>query len=212
MKYLIEIENSSVKNVPASWVKISGTKKVSRFHTPDVLRMLKERDQRKETLANECDRAFREFLSKIAAQYQQYRDAVQSLATLDCLMSLSIVARLPGYCKPLVMDGVGIKVKQGRHPMVEQLLLDTYVPNDIDISSDKRRTLLVTGPNMGGKSSYVRQIALIAIMAQIGSYVPAKSAEVGLLDAVFTRMGAFDNMMTGEVIVSFLHKHSLMNR
>ncbi|EPS42260.1 hypothetical protein H072_3804 [Dactylellina haptotyla CBS 200.50] len=196
--YLIEIDNASIKNVPASWVKISGTKKVSRFHTPEVLKFLRERDQRKETLANECDRAFKEFLGKISTQYQQYRDVVQSLATLDCLGSLAMVALQPGYAKPLLTDGIGIKVKQGRHPMVEQLLLDTYVPNDIDIGADKRRTLLVTGPNMGGKSSYVRQIALIAIMAQIGSYVPAESAELGLLDAVFTRMGAFDNMMTGE--------------
>lgn len=82
--------------------------------------------------------------------------------------------------------------------MVEQLLLDTYVPNDTDLASDRTRALLITGPNMGGKSSYVRQVALIAIMGQIGSYVPAESATLGMLDAVFTRMGAFDNMMAGE--------------
>ncbi|KAF3916547.1 hypothetical protein ABW20_dc0102216 [Dactylellina cionopaga] len=196
--YLIQISNVNLKNVPASWVKISGTKKVSRFHTPEVLKFLRERDQRKETLANECDRAFREFMGQIAAQYQQYRDAVQSLATLDCLVSLATVAQKPGYAKPVLTDGIGLKVKQGRHPMVEQLLLDAYVPNDIELGEDHKRSLLITGPNMGGKSSYVRQVALIAIMAQIGSYVPAESAELGLLDAVFTRMGAFDNMMTGE--------------
>lgn len=82
--------------------------------------------------------------------------------------------------------------------MVEQIILDTYVPNDIDLESDGTRALLVTGPNMGGKSSYVRQVALIAIMGQIGSFVPAKSAKLGMLDAVFTRMGAFDNMLAGE--------------
>jgi DNA mismatch repair protein MSH3 len=82
--------------------------------------------------------------------------------------------------------------------MVEQLLLDSFVPNDVHLSSEATRALLVTGPNMGGKSSYVRSVALIAIMAQIGSYVPADSAKLGLLDAVFTRMGAFDNMMKGE--------------
>lgn len=81
---------------------------------------------------------------------------------------------------------------------VEQLLLDAFVPNDVHVSSDQTRALLITGPNMGGKSSYVRSVALIAIMAQIGSYVPADSARLGLLDAVFTRMGAFDNMMKGE--------------
>ena len=82
--------------------------------------------------------------------------------------------------------------------MVEQLLLDAYVPNDTELASDGPRALLITGPNMGGKSSYVRQVALIAIMGQIGSYVPAESARLGMLDAVFTRMGAFDNMMAGE--------------
>ena len=82
--------------------------------------------------------------------------------------------------------------------MVEQLLLDAFVPNDIHLSSEETRALLITGPNMGGKSSYVRSVALIAIMAQVGSYVPASSVRLGLLDAVFTRMGAFDNMMKGE--------------
>ena len=82
--------------------------------------------------------------------------------------------------------------------MVEQLLLDSYVPNDINMETDQTRALLVTGPNMGGKSSYVRQVALIAIMGQIGSYVPAESAKLGMLDAVYTRMGAFDNMLAGE--------------
>ena len=82
--------------------------------------------------------------------------------------------------------------------MVEQLLLDAYVPNDIHLFSDKQRAMIITGPNMGGKSSFVRQVALIAIMAQVGSYVPASAARVGMLDAVFTRMGAFDNMMAGE--------------
>lgn len=82
--------------------------------------------------------------------------------------------------------------------MVEQLLLDAYVPNDTSLASDATRALLITGPNMGGKSSYVRQVALIAIIGQIGSYVPAASAKLGMLDAVFTRMGAFDNMMAGE--------------
>jgi len=198
IEYLIEIENTQLKNVPASWAKISGTKKVSRFHTPEVVRLIRERDQHKEALAAACDKAFATFLTEISNNYQSFRDCVQALATLDCLLSLAAVASQPGYVKPEYTDEVGITVKQGRHPMVEQLLLDTYVPNDIDLAYDRTRALLITGPNMGGKSSYVRQVALIAIMGQIGSYVPAASAELGMLDAVFTRMGAFDNMMAGE--------------
>ncbi|KAL2787759.1 muts domain V-domain-containing protein [Aspergillus keveii] len=198
--FLIEIDNTSaaMKLVPASWVKISGTKKVSRFHTPQVIKLIRQRDQHREALAAACDKAFLAFQAEIAANYQTLRDCVQSLATLDCLISLATIASQPGYVKPEYTEETCIHVEQGRHPMVEQLLLDSYVPNDINLRSDKTRALLVTGPNMGGKSSYVRQVALISIMGQIGSYVPAQSARLGMLDAVFTRMGAFDNMLAGE--------------
>ncbi|KAJ6071479.1 hypothetical protein N7499_009493 [Penicillium canescens] len=200
IEYLIEIENNSpaLKRVPASWIKVSGTKRVSRFHTPEVVQMIRERDQQKEALAAACDQAFTALLADIAAQYQSFRDCVQSLATLDCLLSLATIAQQPGYVKPEYTDEAGLHIEQGRHPMVEQLLTNTYVPNDTNLHHDSTRALLVTGPNMGGKSSYVRQVALIAIMGQIGSYVPAASAKLGLLDAVFTRMGAFDNMLAGE--------------
>lgn len=200
IEYLIEVENSPYNNkkVPASWRKISGTKKVSRFHTPEVVRYLRERDQHKESLAAACDKAYFAFLAEIADKHQSLRDCVSALATLDALLSLAEIASQPGYVKPIYADDARINVKQGRHPMVEQLLLDSYVPNDTRLAHDKTRALLVTGPNMGGKSSYVRQIALIAIMGQIGSYVPADYAELGMLDAVYTRMGAFDNMLTGE--------------
>ena len=196
--FLIELENTQLKNVPASWAKISGTKKMSRYHAPEVVRLIRDRDQHKEALANACDAAFTELLEEIGSRYQAFRDCVQSLALLDCLLSLAEIATQPGYCKPEFTEEIGIDIVQGRHPMVEQLLLDAFVPNDLHLSSDTTRALLITGPNMGGKSSYVRSIALIAIMAQIGSYVPADSARLGLLDAVFTRMGAFDNMMKGE--------------
>ena len=198
IEYLIEIDNTQLKSIPASWMKISGTKKVSRFHTPEVVRLIKERDQHKEALAAACDAAFVSLLADISTKYQSFRDCVQSLATLDCLVSLSIIASQPNYVKPEYTDEIVINVEEGRHPMVEQILLDGYVPNDIDLASNGTRALLITGPNMGGKSSYVRQVALIAIMGQIGSYVPADSAKLGMLDAVFTRMGAFDNIMAGE--------------
>ena len=198
--YLIEVENASasLKKIPASWAKISGTKKVSRFHPPEVVKLMRERDQHKEALAAACDLAYKDLLADISTKYQLFRDAIQNLATLDCLLSLATVAAQPGYVKPSFVDETRIEVAGARHPMVEQLLLDAYVPNDIALSAAETRALLITGPNMGGKSSYVRSVALIAIMAQIGSYVPASSATLGILDAVFTRMGAFDNMMNGE--------------
>lgn len=198
--YLIEVENNSatIKKVPASWTKISGTKKVSRFHAPEVVKLLRERDQHKETLAAACDDAYRDLLADVSSKYQFFRDTIQNLAVLDCLLSLANVASQPDYVRPTFAPYTGVEIKGARHPMVEQLLLDSYVPNDIILSQKHTRALLVTGPNMGGKSSYVRSVALIAIMAQIGSYVPAASARLGIFDAVFTRMGAFDNMMSGE--------------
>ncbi|KAK7734470.1 Mismatch repair protein msh3 [Botryosphaeria dothidea] len=198
IEFLVEVPNAEVKKVPASWAKISGTKQVSRFHTPEVTRLLRERDQHKEALAAACDVAFKDLLAEISTKYQSFRDCVQALATLDCLLSLAEISNQPGYVKPEYTDDARIDVAEGRHPMVEQLLLDTYVPNDVSLSPDGTRALLITGPNMGGKSSFVRQVALICIMAQVGSYVPAASARLGMLDAVFTRMGAFDNMMAGE--------------
>lgn len=199
IEYLIEVKRKSPeeKKVPASWQQISATKATLRFHTPEVKRMLQERDQYKESLAAACDAAFKRLLDSISAKYQLLRDCVASLATLDAILSLATLASQPGYVKPTFTSTPGLAITAGRHPMVEQLLLDTYVPNDMHLSSSPR-ALLVTGPNMGGKSSYVRSAALIAIMGQIGSYVPAESAQLGLLDAVFTRMGANDNMLKGE--------------
>lgn len=200
IEYLVEVENSpyNLNQVPASWRKISGTRKVSRFHTPEVVQFMRERDQHKEALAAACDHAYMQFLSNISSHYPILRDCVSALATIDALFSLSVIASQPGYVKPTYTHETRFDVKGGRHPMVEQLLAQSYVPNDTNLSAEETRALLVTGPNMGGKSSYVRQIALIAIMGQIGSYVPAESATLGMLDAVYTRMGAFDSIFRGQ--------------
>jgi DNA mismatch repair protein MSH3 len=200
IEYLIEVKRKAPeeKKIPASWQQISATKTTLRFHTPEVKRMLQERDQYKESLAAACEKAYITLLEEISSKYQQLRDCVASLATLDALLSLATLANQAGYVKPTFTDAIELNITGGRHPMVEQLLLDNYVPNDLALSHDSTRALLITGPNMGGKSSYVRSAALIAIMGQIGSYVPATEARLGMLDAVFTRMGAFDNMLKGE--------------
>jgi len=200
IEYLIEVKRKAPeeKKVPASWQQISATKTTLRFHTPEVKRMLQERDQYKESLAAACDKAYKDLLEEISSKYQQLRDCVSSLAILDALLSLAALANQPGYVKPTFTNDIELNITGGRHPMVEQVLIDNYVPNDLSLSQDSTRALLITGPNMGGKSSYVRSVALIAIMGQIGSYVPATEARLGMLDAVFTRMGAFDNMLKGE--------------
>ncbi|CAO3626818.1 unnamed protein product [Cunninghamella blakesleeana] len=199
IEYLIEVKNSIVKKVPQQWVKISGTKQVSRFHSPYVLEKIKEKERHRETLVLKANEAYRGLLRNISEHYEEFRAVIQSLAQFDCLQSLSMVAQQPNYVKPVFSSETKINVINGRHPMVERFLgASSYVPNDINFNTNKINTMILTGPNMGGKSSYIRQVALISLMAQIGSFVPAESAEVGILDAIYTRMGASDNMMGGE--------------
>ncbi|KAL2072677.1 hypothetical protein VTL71DRAFT_12020 [Oculimacula yallundae] len=223
IEYLIEVPNQDLKRVPASWSKISGTKKASRFHTPEVIRLIRERDQHKESLSAACDVAFKTLLSSIASHYGPLRDAISALSTLDCLLSLAIVAAFPGYTKPTFLpsspgSATQINIIGGRHPMVEQLLPSTYIPNDTTLSNaslsppssdpfssdpqpdhdPQTRALLITGPNMGGKSSYVRCVALTVLLAQIGSFVPATSCSLSLIDGIYTRMGAYDSLFTSQ--------------
>ena len=201
IEYLIEVPNAELKRVPASWIKISGTKKLSRFHTPDVVRMISERDQHREALAAACEEAFKNLLVEISADYQPLRDAVSALATLDCLVCLSKVASLPGYAKPTFLPASmppTISIKGGRHPIAEHTLPDGYIPFSTSLSSPSPLAHLITGPNMGGKSSFVRAVALLVLLAQIGSFVPADSLELTLMDAIHTRMGARDNLFAGE--------------
>lgn len=155
----------------------------------------------KEKLTIACDAAFKEFVADIAGKYEHLRDMVTKLAALDCLHSLATLAQTPGYTKPTFTTDTNtppfINVTNARNPITETLL-PSYVPNDIQLNSATNRCLIITGPNMGGKSSFTRQVALLTIMAQIGSYVPADSAEMGLFDAVFTRMGASDDIGRGQ--------------
>lgn len=199
--YLVEVPNTDLKKVPASWIKISGTKKLSRFHTPEVVRLIHERDQHKESLAAACDEAFRSLLTSISATYQPLRDAVSAIATLDCLVSLSNVASLPGYSKPTFLSSSTpptISVTAGRHPIAEHTLPNGYIPFTTTLASPAPLAQLITGPNMGGKSSFVRAVALLVLLAQIGSFVPAEAMSLTLTDAIHTRMGARDNLFTGE--------------
>ncbi|KNC95837.1 uncharacterized protein SPPG_08780 [Spizellomyces punctatus DAOM BR117] len=196
IEYLIEVPVNQASKVPSNWIKISNTKAVARFHTPFVIEKIKERDRYREQLVAACDTAYAAFVREVGSRYELFRGVVQSIATMDCLLSLATVAAQPGYCKPEFVPDATVLVKEGRHPMVENVV-SSYVTNDVDLTQD-RRCLLITGPNMGGKSSYIRQVALIVIMGQIGSYVPAKSAQLGIFDSVHTRMGASDDLAGGQ--------------
>ncbi|XP_033750207.1 LOW QUALITY PROTEIN: DNA mismatch repair protein Msh3-like [Pecten maximus] len=198
IEFLIEVKNNSVNLVPQDWIKISSTKAVSRFHSPFIAKTYRRLQQLREQLKLDCHQVWLEFLSSFGENYQNYRKAVQHLATLDCLFSLAAMAKHHDYCRPEIVadDEFCIQIENGRHPIIQQLIGENeqYVPNNTRLSRGSDRVMIITGPNMGGKSSYIKQVALITIMAQIGSYVPAESARLGILDAVYTRMGASDEI------------------
>lgn len=201
-EYLIEVVKDTRLPIPPQWLRISSTKKVLRYRSPQVMQMMKERAQLQETLDVQAEEAYRAFIRELCDKhYSLLRDVITSLATLDALLSLSVLASLPGYSKAkFVQESECIELYGFRHPMTEAVQESTYVDNDIslgDKSVDKARGVLLTGSNMGGKSSTVRAIALVVIMAQVGSYVPATHAVLSLHDAVLTRMGASDQLAKG---------------
>ncbi|XP_071506743.1 DNA mismatch repair protein Msh3-like [Diadema antillarum] len=196
-EYMVEVKKTQLKRIPQNWVSVSSTKQVTRFRPPYVESSLKRLCQLREQLALECNNAWLDFLESFGEKYFSYRKAVQHLASFDCLLSLAAVSKQEGYCRPHVRDGpVKVEIKGGRHPVVSALKAEgeQYVPNDTSINVDGMRCMIITGPNMGGKSSYIKQVALISLMAQVGCYVPAESATVGTLDAIYTRMGASDDI------------------
>jgi len=159
--------------------------------------------QCRERLLVESERCWGTLLQDFSnAHHTTFSGVIGRLATLDCLFSLSEVAKLPGYCRPDISEAAEVILKDSRHPMVERLMHERatggYVPNDVSLTVGGERCMVITGPNMGGKSSYIRQVALIVLMAQIGSYVPAASARVGVFDAIYARMGARDDLVHGQ--------------
>ncbi|XP_042304508.1 DNA mismatch repair protein Msh3 isoform X3 [Sceloporus undulatus] len=201
-EFQIEVKNPLVSSVPLDWIKVSSTKAVSRFHTPFIVENYRHLNQLREQLVLDCNTEWLRFLDDFSDHYHAISKAVDHLATVDCIFSLAEVAKQGGYCRPAVKDGRSeIMIKNGKHPMIDVLLgeqeQEQYVPNDTHLVEDGQRVMIITGPNMGGKSSYIKQVALITLMAQIGSYVPAEEVQVGIVDGIFTRMGATDNLFKG---------------
>ncbi|XP_066843809.1 DNA mismatch repair protein Msh3 isoform X3 [Anser cygnoides] len=199
-EFLIEVKNSHISCVPSSWVMVSSTKAVSRFHSPFIIENYRHLNQLREQLILVCGAEWLNFLDHFSEHYHPVSKAIGHLATIDCLFSLAQVAKQGDYCRPVVQDNrQEIIIKNGRHPVIDVLLgeQDQYVPNTTNLSGDGERVMIITGPNMGGKSSYIKQVALITVMAQIGSYVPAEESTIGVVDGIFTRMGAADNIYKG---------------
>ncbi|KAL5529107.1 hypothetical protein ACEPAG_5081 [Sanghuangporus baumii] len=199
-EYLIEVKKNERRDVPVNWEVVSSTKYARRYRTPEVKKKLEERARFQEKLEVEANNAFMAFLSEIMEEhYVVLRNAVNKLAMADCLFSLAEVASQGDYVKPIFVDGEVdvLEIQEGRHPMIELLRNDPFVPNTVSIGGTDTRTKIITGPNMGGKSSTTRMIALIALMAQIGTYVPASAVRLSPLDAILTRMGASDDLARG---------------
>jgi DNA mismatch repair protein MutS len=197
--YFIEITKSNLANVPAHYTRKQTTVGGERFITPELKEMEAKvlgADDRAQNLEYQLFQKLRDETLREIEPIQQTADAI---AVLDVLCALSETARLFCYCRPELNDSLRLVIKDGRHPVLDQNLVDEkFVPNDTDLDGENIRMAIVTGPNMAGKSTYIRQVALIVLMAQIGSFVPAENAEVGLVDRIFTRVGASDDLARGQ--------------
>ncbi|KAF5191448.1 Dna mismatch repair protein msh3 [Thalictrum thalictroides] len=186
--------------VPSNWIKVNSTKKTIRYHPPEVMKALDELLLAKEELTLSCRSAWNSFLDGFSKYYAEFQASVQALAALDCLHSLAIISRNKNYVHPIFVEdseSVQIHIHSGRHPVLDMILQDSFVPNDTNLQADGEYCQIVTGPNMGGKSCYIRQVALLAIMAQVGSFVPASLAKLHVLNGIYTRMGASDSIQQG---------------
>lgn len=197
--YYIEITKANLAKVPSDYIRKQTLVNAERFMTPE-LKELEERVTGAEAklLALELE-LFEQLRGLVAKEVARLQSMAQAIALLDVLAGLAETAALHRYVKPTVDEGTRIVITGGRHPVVEQLSHDlVFVPNDTLLDCGADRLLILTGPNMAGKSTYLRQVALIVLMAQIGSFVPAASAQIGLVDRIFTRVGASDNLAAGQ--------------
>jgi len=197
--YYIEIPRSMSSDVPEDYIRKQTLTNCERFITQDLKELEGELLSAKDRLSDLEFRIFTNIRESIAAQVTRIQETTSKIAVLDVLCSLADIAAKNNYCMPEVdMSGL-ISIKDGRHPVVEAMQSDImFVPNDVNIGTEECKTAIITGPNMAGKSTYMRQTAIIVLMAQIGSFVPAKSAHIGIVDRIFTRIGASDDLSAGK--------------
>ncbi|HBN37934.1 MAG TPA: DNA mismatch repair protein MutS [Ruminococcaceae bacterium] len=197
--YYIEVSNSYKEMVPETYIRKQTLTNCERFITQELKelegRIIGAKDR---SVALEYD-VFAAVRNTVAGEIQRLQHTAKSLAVLDVIAALAQVAVNNNYVCPIISNDGVIDIKDGRHPVVEALLEDApFVPNDTILDKEDNRCAIITGPNMAGKSTYMRQIALITLLAQVGSFVPAKSAKIGIVDAIFTRVGASDDLATGQ--------------
>ncbi|HZC34343.1 MAG TPA: DNA mismatch repair protein MutS, partial [Chthoniobacterales bacterium] len=196
--YFIEVTNTNLSAVPSDYVRKQTTVNGERFFTPELKEFeakILGADERSKQLEYQLFQKLRE---QTLEHLSELQETARAIAQLDVLAAFAETARLFGYCRPVLTDTKRIEIKDGRHPVLDQNLTEEkFVPNDCLLDGSDHRLILITGPNMAGKSTYIRQIALLVLMAQIGSFVPAKSAEIGIVDRIFTRVGASDDLARG---------------
>jgi DNA mismatch repair protein MutS len=197
--YFIEITTSHLAKVPDDYTRKQTMSNAERYITPALKEMENKvlgAEERSKKLEIEL---FSQLRSQVITHLTRLQQAAAAVAEIDVLCALAEIAQLYRHCRPVLNQGNGFFVSNGRHPVLEQTLTDTkFVPNDTELDPDTARLQILTGPNMAGKSTYIRQIALIAVMAQIGAYVPADSATLGVVDRIFCRVGASDDLSRGQ--------------
>jgi len=195
--YYIEITNTHRERVPAEYIRKQTVKSAERYITPQLKEHETEVLSAEEKAKALEARLFEEVRLRVAAEIPRLQKTADALARLDGLLSLARVASDRGYTRPRIVDEPVLDIRDGKHPVLEQILGSEFVPNDVALGGEAPRIGLITGPNMAGKSTYIRQVALLALMAHMGSYLPARSAAVGLVDRIFTRVGAADELARG---------------
>jgi DNA mismatch repair protein MutS len=199
--YYLEVSKPNLHLVPADYERKQTLVNAERFTTPELKEYEAKILDAQEKIVEIERRMFAELRTAIAAEAKRIRQTALVLAEVDVLAGLAHIAALRNYCRPALDESGDLEIVEGRHPVIEQLEVaggsERFVPNDLYLNSTTHAILVLTGPNMGGKSTYLRQAALIVILAQMGSYVPARSARLGLVDRVFTRIGASDNLARG---------------
>ncbi|MBR2909695.1 MAG: DNA mismatch repair protein MutS [Clostridia bacterium] len=198
--YYIEVTNSWLSQVPENYIRKQTTTTGERYITPE----LKEMEYKILTSVDEAlkieSKLYQQIKDTLASYINEMLETADAIAIIDCLLSFSLVSLKYHYTKPVISSSIShIKIVDGRHPVVESLLDGgTFAPNDTLLDQDENRTMLITGPNMAGKSTYMRQVAIITLMAHIGCFVPAREAEISVVDRIFTRVGASDDLAFGQ--------------
>ena len=197
--YYIEVSKSFTAQVPEYYIRKQTLANCERYITPELKELEEQVLTAKERLTALEYQIFTQLREHLAQQAARVQATAAAVAAADTLCSLASVAVQRGYCRPEITLGNEISISEGRHPVVEQMLKDSlFVPNDTNLGARDNQVSIITGPNMAGKSTYMRQVALIVLMAQMGSFVPARSARIGLVDRVFTRIGASDDLASGQ--------------